>query len=46
MKTYNAKQFSNVPTWQQDQQAKQAKKAAKQQREQRKNKHNVWSNVE
>ena len=42
MKTFTAKQFSNVPQWQQDQQAKQAKKAAKQQRDQRKNKRLVW----
>jgi hypothetical protein len=46
MRTVTAKQFSNVPTWQQDQQAKQAKKAAKQQRDQRKGKHNFWSNAE
>ena len=46
MRTFTAKQFSNVPTWQADQQAKQAKKQAKQARQQRQGKRNIWSNAE
>lgn len=42
MRTVTAKQFSNVPTWQQEKAVKQAKKQAKQQRQQRQCKHNMW----
>lgn len=46
MRTVTAKQFLNVPTWQQEKAAKQAKKQAKQKRQQRQCKHSIWSNAE
>lgn len=42
MKTFNAKQFANIPTWQADQAAKRAKKQAKVTRKQRVNKRLQW----
>ena len=46
MRTYNAKQFTNVPTWQADKAAKQAKKQAKEFKQNRSAKRSVWECME
>lgn len=46
MKSYNAKQFADVPAWQQIAAAKQAKKNAKQFKQNRNAKRVVWEIVE
>lgn len=43
MKTFTAKQFADVPAWQQASKAKQAKKQAKQFKQNRNAKRSVWA---
>lgn len=46
MKTFNAKQFADVPAWQQSAAAKQAKKQAKEFKQNRNAKRVVWECIE